>query len=415
MTHIIKNKVHVIPPSSGCPMRSLDASKLKKYFYLNNFEVVNTAKDANYIIIVTCSVSPLQFDNSIEKICELENETGEIIVMGCLPGANDIELRNFFLGKAIATKDINGIDKYFPDFRIKFEQVPEANFYNNEAINLISGITYYTSYFKVFFKYGISQSFIRQVFRTYDYKKFKKVNYRYNVEDRCNIVICHGCSNNCTYCNIKKSVGRIRSRSIKSIVEEYMQLLSEGYRLFHFIADDLSSYGLDLNSSLIQLLEELSKVDSKLHVKWSFQGINPSWLVENYKEIVPLIKSKKIWELTIAVESGSDRIIKLMNRKYKIKDVEKVLKSFRKQNRGLRIDALLFAGFPTETDKDFNDTLKFISNVRLDDARTTYYTEFERVASAKIFPKVSNEVVQERCRMARELMIKLKTDVVYGE
>jgi len=408
-------EVCVLSPSSGCPMRCLDVSKLKNYFYLNNFTVVDSFENADYVVFVTCSVSPMQLEDSFTTIRKLQKARGELIVMGCLPGANDIELRTLFNGKAIPSKNISDIDNYFPDFRIKYHQVPEAHSYDLEAHNLFTNIKYYTSYTNLLLKYGLSHAFFRQIIRTYDYKKFIKLNEGNNINDKCHIVICHGCSNNCAYCNIRDSVGKIKSKSIEALVEEYSGLLAQGYRLFHFIADDLCSYGLDNKSSLLQLLQALSAIDSAYNVKWSLQGINPAWLVKNHKELSALFKSKKIWEVTLAIESGSDRIIKLMNRKYIIKEVENALKTLRKLNPGLRIDALFFAGFPTETEDDFNDTLKLIRSIRFDDARVTYYTEFERVPSAKILPKVSPEVVKARCLRANELLLSLKTNVVRGD
>ncbi len=405
-----KKRVSVISPPSGCPMRCLEAVKIKSYFYLNNFIVDDSIENADYIIFVTCSVSPLQMNTSLETIRDIQKNKGELIVMGCLPGANEIELRTIFSGKVIASKNINELDQYFPDFRIKFHQVPEAHSYDIETFNLFSNASQTTSYIKLLLKYGFSKTFYRQIVRSNDFNRFIKSNIEYNTKDKCFIVICSGCTHNCSYCNIKAGIGTVKSRSIDAIVEEYSLLLKDGYRLFHFLADDLCSYGLDIKSSLIPLLEALSAADSAYNVKWSLHGFNPAWLVRNYKELIPLFKSKKVWDITLAVESGSNRIIKLMNRSYKIEEVEAVLKSLRKINSGLRIDALFFVGFPTETDDDFNDTLNIIKSVRFDDVRVTYYTEFERVASAKLFPKVSEEVIQNRLLAAEKLLKKIKAD-----
>lgn len=408
-----KKQVCVLSPHSGCPLRCLDAAKLKKYFYLNNFTLVNSVENADYIIFVTCSVSPLQLENSFETIREIQKTQGELIVMGCLPGANEIELRTIFSGKAIATKNISDVDKFFPDFRIKYHQVPEAYSYDIETYNVFSNIKNDTPYFELLSNYGFSRTFFRKAVRSYHFKNFIKSNIGYNISDRCFIITSRGCSNNCTYCNIRESVGKITSKQIDVIVKEYTELLSQGYRLFHLIADDLCSYGLDIKSSLSELLKSLSVIDTNYKVKWSLHGINPAWLVKHYNELIPLLTTQKIWEITLAIESGSDRIIKLMNRHYKIKEVEKVLRTLRSINPGLRLDALFFMGFPTETDEDFNNTLEFIKKVRFDDARITYYTEFERVPSAKIFPKVSEDIVNKRILIAEELLRKIKADSLF--
>ncbi len=405
-----KKRVSVLSPPSGCPMRCLEAVKIKNYFFLNNYTVEDSIENADYIIFVTCSVSPLQMNASLEIIRNIQKAKGELIVMGCLPGANEIELRTVFSGKVVASKSINDLDLFFPDFRIKFHQVPEAHSYEIENYNLFSNLQQVTPAIKLLMKYGFSKTFFRKNIRSRDFNRFMKTNNGCNITDKCFIVICSGCTHNCSYCNIKAGIGTVKSRSIDAIVEEYSLLLAEGYRLFHFLADDLCSYGLDIKSSLIPLLQALSAADSAYNVKWSLHGFNPAWLVKNYKELIPLFKSKKVWDITLAVESGSNRIIKLMNRSYKREEVEAVLKSLRKINSGLRIDALYFVGFPTETDADFNDTLNMIKNVRFDDVRVTYYTEFERVASAKLFPKVDKEVIKNRLIAAEELLKSIKAD-----
>ncbi len=408
-------RVFVIDPPSQCPLRSLDASKLRNYFALNDLIVTDSLDDVDYIVYVTCSVSPADVENTLKDINQYSKHKAQLIVMGCMPGSNLKELRTAFDGPAIATKNINDIDTYFPGFRIRFNQTPDPHTYHYADMDKTIFFTKhdYYSYPTLFFKYGVSGTFFRKLHRLKDYKKFIRYNNGSRVEDACFILASRGCANNCSYCNIRRAVGKIKSKSIETLVNEYQDTLSQGYRMFHFLADDLGSYGLDINSSLNELLDALSETDKGFNVKWSLHGMNPDWIVRNRDYLTPYIQSKKVWDLTIAMESGSDRIIQLMNRHYKVKDVEAVLNFFRKLNPGLRMDALFFVGFPTETERDFEDTLNFVKNIQFDNARVTYYYEFDYLPAAKLFPKVSMEDMKRRIEIMEKFLRKQKADSLF--
>lgn len=302
--NLIENhkSVFVINPPSQCPLRSIDAIKIKNYFLLNNFILKDNIEESDYIVYVTCSVSPIDVENTLKTIEELKKYKAELIIMGCLPGANLSELRTSYDGVAIATKNINDIDNYFPYFRIKFNQIPEVNTFNFDDLpkTIFYGKHDYSSFHKLLLKYGLSGTFFRKYSRLKDFKKFSEANKGANVSDSSFIIVSNGCANNCSYCNIRNAVGKIKSKSLESLTKEYSELIKKGYRIFHFLADDISSYGLDLKSSLIELLNQFSEIDKNYHVKWSLHGINPAWLVENELTLTLYFETKKIWDITIA-------------------------------------------------------------------------------------------------------------------
>ncbi len=410
-----ENKKRVyISSAFGCPLRNLDAAKLRNYFSLNNYKLVDTFEHCDYHIYITCSAINPNVINQLNYIKETQKSSGELIVMGCLPGTNEEDLKTVFSGKAIATKNTSDIDNYFPDVRIKYHEVPEVHHYDFGNF-VLSDLRPDESAIKLLFKHGLSKTFCRQIHRSSDFKNFIKINKDFNITDPCFLIISSGCANNCSYCNIREAIGKVKSKSIERLVEEYSTLLMQGYRIFHFLAEDICSYGLDIKSSLSRLLMSLSEADKAFHVKWSLDGVNPGWLVKYLHELTPLVKSKKIMEMTISVESGSNRILELMNRHYNIKEVENALKSLRKINPGLKINALFIEGFPSETEEDFNETLNFLKKVRFDNVTITVYSEFETRVSAKIFPKVSKEVIEERMSRAKKLLLSIKTPVIRGD
>ncbi|MGM0650221.1 MAG: radical SAM protein [Bacteroidota bacterium] len=405
-----KNKVY-ISTAFDCPLRILDAVKLKNYFSLNNYNVVDSPENADYHLYITCAATMSMVQKELETIKELKKSPGEVIVMGCMPGANQKELNAVFSGKTVSTRHIETIDTYFPDFRIKFNEVPEVHTYdfgNYVFLDMHPN----ASLLQLLFKYGLSPTLLRRIHRHKDYKQFLKMNKHAITSEPCFLKICTGCSNNCTYCNIKEAVGKLKSKTHDAIIDEYEQLLKQGYRVFHFVAEDICSYGLDIESSLHKLLKKLSQVDEAYHVKWSLEGVYPGWLVKHKEEIVPFITSKKMWEITISVEHGSDRILKLMNRHYNISDVVSVLQVLKKNNPGIRINGMFILGFPSETDDDFNKTLALLKKIRFDCVTVSAYSEFKKRAASKIYPKVPDDVLKTRLLKTKQLLHKLNTPMI---
>jgi tRNA A37 methylthiotransferase MiaB len=413
MTNHKKNKVY-ISLAFACPLRVLDSGKLRNYFSLNNFEIVDSYQDADYYIYVTCSATQPIVKSELETIKKLKNSSCDLIVMGCLPGANQEDLANIFTGKAVSTKNIEDIDKLFPEFRIKFKDIPETYNYDYGDYVFID-VNPDTSVFSLILKYGLSLNLVRYIKRQKEFKNYSNANSGKNILEPRFIKICSGCANNCTYCNIREAVGKVKSKSIELLTGEYAELLNQGNRLFHFLAEDICSYGLDIKSSLQELLISLQETDDGYHTKWSLEGVHPSWLIKHQNELLPFIKSKKVWEITLSVEHASDRILELMNRHYKIDDLKQVLKTLRKTNPSIKINAMFILGFPTETEEDFNEVINLLKIARFECVTLSAYSEFTKRASSKILPKVPENIVQKRLRIANHILQKLKTPMIRGD
>lgn len=413
MSNPRKNKVF-ISAAFACPLRVLDSAKLKNYFLLNNYIIVDSYQHADYYLYVTCSATQPIVERELETINDLSNSSCELIVMGCLPGANSDELSQVFRGKAIATKNIEDIDSLFPDFRIPFKDVPET--YNYDYGNYVfADANPNASLISLILKYGLSHNLHRHLHRNSDYKKYRDENPGKNISEPRFVKICSGCANNCSYCNIREAVGKVKSKNIELLNREYSELLQQGNRLFHFLAEDICSYGLDIKSSLQELLVSLQITDSEFNTKWSLEGMHPAWFIKHQNELFPFIKSKKVWEITLSVEHASDRILKLMNRLYKIADLKQVLKTLRKLNPGVKINAMFILGFPSETDEDFNQVIELLKTARFDCVTLSAYSEFSKRASSQILPKVPNDIVHERLNKANRVLMKLKTPIIRGD
>lgn len=127
-------KVSII--TNGCEKRKLDAMKLKKYFEANDWKVVKDFKQANLVFFNSCAVSKNQEDSSINVVKKVLSNRRKIIVGGCLSAINKERLEKFFNGDVITPKNMNDIDLFFPEHKVKYDDISDANeFYENMIEN----------------------------------------------------------------------------------------------------------------------------------------------------------------------------------------------------------------------------------------------------------------------------------------
>lgn len=186
--------------------------------------------------------------------------------------------------------------------------------------------------------------------------------------------IMYGCNNFCSYCIVPYVRGRERSRNDAKICDDVKRLLDEGYKEITLLGQNVNSYGNDLaddNINFANLLEKLSKFDGKYKIK--FMTSHPKDLSEDV--VKTIASSDKLADyIHLPIQAGSDRILKLMNRKYTQKDYLDKIDMIRKYipNAGLSSDVMV--GFPTETEEDFEETADVIKRVKYNNLFTFIYS-----------------------------------------
>lgn len=229
------------------------------------------------------------------------------------------------------------------------------------------------------------------------------------------VPISSGCNSFCTFCIVPFSRGRERSRSMEDILAEVQSLASDGYKQITLLGQNVNSWGLEkigvslrklfmdkkeleLNEipsnesqyqhpegipPFVKLLQEISKVEGI--EKISFFTSNP-W--DFWDELIEEIKvNKKIDRfIHLPVQSGSNRILKLMNRGYTRESYLKIINKIKKEIPDVVIGTDIIVGFPGETDEDFNDTLELVKEVGYKVAFVARYSPRPGTASVRLFP-----------------------------
>jgi len=402
---VLKNKKKIFITTNGCPSRSLDSARLENYFRANNCIIVKSAKPADYIIFVTCSFRKLKEERCLKQINEFLKYRGKLIVAGCLPDIAPNRLKEIFNGEIIETRNLEKIDELFDDFEVKFRSIPIEHFDSRGE----SG-----SLFQRFISnFGFNKKFFKMCLAFISSKLNKITQIRINIKKpkeakkskTAYFRVSSGCvEEHCTYCAVSRATGKLKSKKIHECSSEYSMLLKQGHVDFTLFGDNLGAYGLDCGSNFAELMQSLSEVDRAFSVAWHLDSLHPRWIIKYDDVLSGYIAEGKIKSINCPIQSGSNRILKLMNRHHGIEEITEVLKKFMELQPKLNISTHLIVGFPSETEEDFLATINNIKTIYFNEVTIyPYYDGYDTVAS-KISDKIPEENIKMRLKKAVDLL-----------
>lgn len=208
------------------------------------------------------------------------------------------------------------------------------------------------------------------------------------------INIMYGCNNFCSYCIVPYVRGRERSRRSENVIAEARSLIADGYKELTLLGQNVNSYanGTD-DIRFPTLLERIAEIDGKFRLR--FMTSHPKDFSEELAKA--MASDKKICRsLHLPVQSGSDRILAAMNRKYTAADYLRKIDILKKYIPDCAVTTDLIVGFPGETDEDFRATLNLVREVGFSSAFTFVYSRREGTVAAKMPGQIPEEVSKER-------------------
>ena len=216
---------------------------------------------------------------------------------------------------------------------------------------------------------------------------------KYSFKSGVNIM--YGCNNFCSYCIVPYVRGRERSRKPEDIINEIKKLVSEGVVEIMLLGQNVNSYGKTLENPMTfaQLLQKIEKIDGLKRVR--FMTSHPKDLSDELIDV--MAHSKKICkQMHLPLQSGSDRLLKIMNRHYDKQHYLEIVDKLRKAIPDIGISTDIIVGFPGETEEDFNETLDVVKKVQYDSAFTFIYSKRSGTPAAEMENQVPQDVVKDR-------------------
>ena len=359
----------------GCQMNVHDSEEIKYYLESLGYEAVDELELADIVVLNTCAIR----ENAKDKVfgylgrCKhLKKEKPDLIiaVAGCLmQKPNEIEEihnRHKYIDIIIGTHNLNELPNLIEEANNK--KIQNIEVYSNSDV----------------------------VFENVKYNRDSKVSAWIN--------IIYGCDKFCTYCIVPFTRGRERSRKMEEVLEEVRDLKEQGYIEVTLLGQNVNAYGKDLNLGydFATLLEEVAKIGIPrirfvTSHPWNFTDKMVD-VIAKYDNVMPYVH--------LPIQSGSDDILRKMNRKYTIDEYKKLFDQIKSKVKNVAITTDIIVGFPNETDEDFEKTLDIVNYCKFDGAYTFIFSPREGTAAARMEDKVSMEVKEKRLQELNNLVNK---------
>ena len=383
---------------AGCNRRQLDVESIRRYLTTNGFELVDDPAEADRILVTTCAFKKEEEEQSVRRLRALRKYPGEILIYGCLPDIAGERYPEFDSIPFVAPREIETIDRHFEGITVPYAEVPEANVIAQRAPilkrakrRIEGGAIPWDEILHVVQSRGAPGS--RGI-----YAKQEKPFF---------LFVCRGCQGACSYCAIRRSIGHVRSKPVDQILAEFRQGLDEGYRTFGILGDDPGCYGVDISESLPSLIEQLFAASDAYEsdkdaapIRFQIREIHPKFLVRHYREMLDLPGFSRVENLLCPVQSGSDRVIQLMERQHTSAELLETIQAVRQRYPGVTMDTQMIVGFPTETSAELQETLDFVKAGGFHSVVVFPYHDKVGTASSELDGKVPPDEIRNRMRHA---------------
>lgn len=369
----------------GCKVNLYESEVIMNSFKKSGYEIVDFEDDADIVIINTCTVTNTSDKKSRNIIRQAvkKHENAVIVVMGCYSQVRSADI-----------KEINGVDIIIGNTKkSKVVSLVEEYLKNKKSITEIDNI-------------------MHTDFEAMELDTFE-------TRTRAFVKIQDGCNNFCSYCIIPYSRGNIRSKEKDDVVSEIKCLVKNGYKEVVLTGIHTGHYGKDkYDYDFSDLLSELCKIDNLKRIR-----ISSIEITELDSKFIDVLKNNKVIvnHMHIPLQSGCDKTLKEMNRKYDTKYYLDKINLIRSIRPNISITTDLIVGFPNETEEDFNNTLSFLRKVKFSKIHVFPYSRRKGTKADlmdnQIDEQTKHKRVKEVLKLSEELEIEymnkfINTDVL---
>jgi tRNA A37 methylthiotransferase MiaB len=372
----------------------------------NGWAFTNSISSADLIVISSCGAIRKNEQLSltaIRNITENKSDSAKVIITGCLPIINPEKIQGFDDLEMIPTGELDKFDTLLGS-SINFSDIPDANLVAEEFKDYMLAYRLfrndYSRGFRVYSRFSTNRTFLRLCIWGSDLINLalSKLGLasRQKIEPYFNIRIANGCAFACTFCAIKLATGRVRSKSVDEILNEFKSGLRAGHKIFQLVCEDTGSYGLDIGTTFPELLRRILDIDGEYEIIIiDFGGY---WFVKYYDDLLPLFVNhgNKIREIYVSLQSGSNKILKAMNRPDKIEEVVAKLKDVKENVPKLNLRTTVMVGFPGETEEDLLKTIAALKTIDVSEVQINKYEDRPGTISSQMSDKVPQEVIDRR-------------------
>ena len=355
----------------GCQMNVYDSDKMKDIFLSHNINQTDDFQTADYVVLNTCHIREKATEKTFSDLGRIHKKgkgNQKVIVAGCVAQAEGelIQKRAPYVDLVIGPQSIQSLNKFLDKNNLPKTSITEFDV--NEKFDTLNHIKTHTSSKSAF------------------------------------VTIQEGCDKFCHFCVVPYTRGSEYSRTVKEISDEVKSLIDQGVVEFTLLGQNVNAYhGLDnqgQSNNLASLINSISLIDGVERITYS-----TSHPVNMTDDLISLHgeNSKLMPFLHLPVQSGSDKVLKLMNRKHTRDYYFEIIEKVRKVKPDIALSSDFIIGFPGETDKDFEDTIDLIERVKYMNSYSFKYSPRPGTPAADR-EEIDEEILNERLKITQDLL-----------
>lgn len=349
----------------GCTLNQSDSDIMSNMLSDEGMSFVDKYDNADVVVLNTCTVKRITEQKILYLIDKLNSKGKKVVVTGCMAGANSNKIKKHMNSASIiAPHNIHMINEVV------------SNTYLGNRMELLEG----NNLEKLSF--------------------FKPTN-----EHIAHIPVSEGCLSSCSFCETKFARGPLKSYDEKLIIRAIKDSVDKGAKEVQLTSQDMGAYGLDKNTNIAMLMEKISDIAGDFKVRIGM--LNPDHLHKYFDEIIEQFKSDRFYKfIHLPIQSGSNKVILDMGRRCNTEQFISYVNDLRSNIKDITIATDIIVGYPTEGTFEFNETIKFIGELKPELTNISRFGRREHARASKLkehSPIVVNKRSSDLYRVVREI------------
>ncbi|MBQ8018604.1 MAG: tRNA (N(6)-L-threonylcarbamoyladenosine(37)-C(2))-methylthiotransferase [Methanobrevibacter sp.] len=357
--------------SYGCTFNQADGQIIAGNLQENDIDIVDSIEEADVVIVNTCYVKLPTEDKMTYRIQKLQKEHPDkkIIVGGCM-----VEI------------DPEKLDKIGPNI----------SWIGPHQLNKSADV--------------VNSTYCGDIVRETGFSKESKVNVPKVMDDSLIhiIQICEGCLGACTFCCTRFARGPLNSYPIADIVAEAQRAIDNGACEIQLTAQDTAAFGRDSGEKLSDLIKEVANLKGDFKVRVGM--MHPKNILNDVGEIIDAMKHPKVYDfIHLPVQSGSDKVLSEMRRGHNISQYKDIVSKFKNEIPGIALAVDIIVGYPTESDDDFDETVKLLEEIKPSLIHLSKYQHRKGAISSSL-EEIPRDVMKKRSKFLSQIKSQITED-----
>ena len=367
----MSEKKRVYIETYGCSANKSDSEIMMGLLTQNGYYIADSIDLADIAIINTCIVKTPTAKRMERRIKEIYNSGKPLIVAGCMAKAEPERIEKL---------------------------APKASIITPDAIDKIVDV--------------VKKTLDGEKVVVDSEKKEKVLLPRTPFNKIISIVqISSGCLSACTFCETRIAKGILKSYRPSSIIERIKEDVKNGFKEFWITSQDNGCYGFDIGTNLAELLNAIVKIEGNFFVRVGM--MNPVYLIRRkdlLENLIQVFRNEKIFKfIHLPIQSGSNKVLKDMNRGHTVEEFLEVVDVFRKEIPEIAIETDIIVGYPTETEEDFEKTVDLLKTLNPDVVNISRFFPRPKTPAEKL-KQLPMEIVNDRSRKIHELVREISLE-----